>query len=307
MTMIRGIALVISMVWLSGLNAQYSISETQYITNESLINPAYVASKENVTIKANLYKGSNYSEQTITTQSVSAYGSLKYYDIGFGVAIKNYNNGNYHKRIVNSAFAYKIKRGENELSFGINMGVKTQKEIIRYHSGFESETKINTSKNMPQRYINPYIGSGIYFQNPDFSFGVAIPYFFKKNTVNTDTLAGQDEAMLYFINGSYLIRGNKNNVKIYTDIQGKGSSGIEAGMGVLLYMGNKFTMGANYKTSKKVGVISQYSWTKNTSLTYSCEFYTAQSTTNLFSSHEITLKHYITMGYKYNRNKLKYF
>src|ERR1700704_975127 len=111
-----------------GANAQYEPLFTQYMFNETFINPAYAGSHENVAttlLYRNQWVGLDGSPKT---QTLSIHAPVCKRKLGLGLSVMNETIGVSHQLGVYADFAYRILFDRSVLAFGLQGGFVNDEE-----------------------------------------------------------------------------------------------------------------------------------------------------------------------------------
>ena len=107
--------------------AQYDYMFTQYMFNETFINPAYAGSKEAMSASLlHRQQWVNFSGRPVTT-SFNLHGPLMNNKMGLGFSILNEKIGVLNHNLAYVSYAYRLKVGEKStLAFGLMGGLHNQ-------------------------------------------------------------------------------------------------------------------------------------------------------------------------------------
>jgi type IX secretion system PorP/SprF family membrane protein len=275
-------------ICLVDMYAQYHINYTQFLHNEALINPAYVASKDYYTISANVRRQWAGIEDAPSSQSLSVFGPLPSLNIGIGLNLVDDKVGVSRQQLVNMTYAYKIVLRDSKLSFGLNVGLKSIKtdfgNLLLYDG--EDPNFDLTSK----RHNLPFVGLGSYFQKENYSIGLSVPYFMDNVFADGDQTISVENKLFFFLNGAVLSKLN-NSISLKSGILFKGvfNSNIEVDFIETVYINDQWNFGLSYKSLNSLGVLAEYGFNKKIFITYSYDISTSKMFYNQWGSHEITL------------------
>ena len=154
-------------------HAQLDAQFTQYMFNETFINPAFVGSHESISatlLYRNQWTGLDGAPKT---QTFSIHAPASKRKIGLGLSVMNEEIGVSHQLSVSGQFSFRILYPSSALSFGLSGGFINDQERF-------SEVKTNT-QNDP-RFVNdvtrkflPNSSFGVYYYNKRFYAGLSIP------------------------------------------------------------------------------------------------------------------------------------
>src|ERR1043165_2350946 len=144
------------------VKAQYDAMFTQYMFNETFINPAYAGSKEAMSVTMlHRQQWLNFPGRPITT-TFSLHGPLMNNKMGLGLSVLNERIGKLNRNLLYASYAYRVKVDkQSTLAFGLNAGIHNQVNKL-------SELKatdlgdIQVSQNTPSMNA-PNFGFGVYY------------------------------------------------------------------------------------------------------------------------------------------------
>src|ERR1043165_4220007 len=107
--------------------AQYDAMFTQYMFNETFINPAYAGSREAMSATLlHRQQWVNFPGRPVTT-TFSLHGPLCQNKMGLGLSILNEKIGSLNRNLAYGSYAYRIKTGKSStLALGLMAGLHNQ-------------------------------------------------------------------------------------------------------------------------------------------------------------------------------------
>ena len=155
-------------------HAQYEPMFTQYMFNETFINPAYAGSHENMAtalLYRNQWTGIDGAPKTQTFNIHGAAGDKK--KVGLGLSMMNENIGVTHQFAVYADFAYRILMPNSTLSFGLQGGfVNNEEKYTDVHTITPGDNQFLADV---KKYFLPNFGFGMYYYKERFYAGLSIP------------------------------------------------------------------------------------------------------------------------------------
>src|SRR6185436_20450957 len=110
------------------VHAQYEPMFTQYMFNESFINPAYVGSHESLAASA-LYRDQwTGMDGAPKTQTLSIHGPVSRKRLGLGLSVMNESIGVSKQLAIYGNFAWRMIMPTSTLSFGLQGGFVNDEE-----------------------------------------------------------------------------------------------------------------------------------------------------------------------------------
>lgn len=240
---IRLFAAIILLFGTGKIQAQYDYMFTQYMFNETFINPAYTGSKDAMSATLlHRQQWVNFPGRPITT-SFSLHGPLMQSKMGLGLSVLNEKIGVLNHNLAYISYAYRLKTGDKStLAFGLMGGIHNQvNKFSEIRTNPEGSTVVDPqfSQNNAST-IAPNFGTGVYFNTRTFYAGLSVPRmiddkvkFASNGQVELSTRL--EPANFHY----YLVVGNL--FKINDDLKLKGQAMVKAVMNAPL----QFDINAN--------------------------------------------------------------
>ena len=154
-------------------NAQFEPMFTQYMYNETFINPAYAGSHENIAttvLYRNQWAGMDGAP---TTQTFNIHGATNSKKVGLGLSALNENIGVTHQFAAYADFAYRIVMPNSSFAFGLQGGfVNDEEKLTDVHTVVTGDNQFST--NVTKNFL-PNFGFGMYYHTERFYAGLSIP------------------------------------------------------------------------------------------------------------------------------------
>ena len=277
------------------VNSQQNPHYTQYMTNMSAINPAYVTEAPSVINLGSLYRyqwaGIKGAPKTLTffahtplTEKIETGFSLISDDIGDGA-----------KKETNffADFAYRLQLNKNHrLSFGIKAGftsISTNFNGFRLNSG-NASTDAAFAENINESV--PNIGTGAYLFGNNYYLGLSVPnllsaeHIKSRPTVNS---FGPQEIHTFFTGGYVFNINDAFKLKpAFMSIFVKGSPASIDLTANVLYQ-EKFELGLAYRMDDSVSLLMNVNVTPSMRIGYSYDYTTSNLGQFNSGSHEIVI------------------
>ncbi|MGL1885575.1 MAG: type IX secretion system membrane protein PorP/SprF [Reichenbachiella sp.] len=172
------ILLAVMIVISRPVEAQFDPHTAQYLTNQSMINPAYVGVHP-MTIVMMSSRGQWVGiEGSPWTHTLSATSQLSE-TMGGGVLIINDRYGINNNLDAMAQFSYKIKwLDESSLSFGLQGGLNS---INVNYQDLDQEINDPNISNDRQSQQSANFGLGLFYQHDEFYIGVSVPKLLRPN------------------------------------------------------------------------------------------------------------------------------
>jgi type IX secretion system PorP/SprF family membrane protein len=157
--------------------AQFDYMFTQYMFNETFINPAYAGSKDAMSATLlHRQQWVNFPGRPITT-SFSLHGPLMQNKMGLGLSVMNEQIGVLNQNLAYVSYAYRLKTGEKStLAFGLMGGIHNQ--VNKFSQIKTSSDGSIVDPQFGQNNVStiaPNFGTGVYFNTKTFFAGFSIP------------------------------------------------------------------------------------------------------------------------------------
>ncbi len=270
--------------------AQQSFTYTQYMNNQTPLNPAFSLLSGTGSLNTLLRKQLTGIEGAPSTfifnmdlpvESVN--GSAGLYVLNDQIAVE-------HLTEVNGFFAKSVQLNE-DLHLGVSLNAGLRRYVANYSSldAYDPEFRDDISETRPN------LGFGILFYSDHFYIGASVPELTIASLGNASVQKNSYFKNHYHFSGAYIFE-NESDFKFKPAIFGTYASGVpfEANVSGTLYVKNTVGLGLNYRTSKEAAGLLTIN-TKNFRVGYSYQFGTAS--TNLGgvknSTQEISLSYFL--------------
>ena len=295
---------VLNLLFLISINifSQQTPHHTQYIYNTQLFNPAYVGSKDylSLTLSSRLqWVGIDGSPQT---NSISAHKNLKKWPIGIGVSFILDRLGPVDQKNINIDASYTIRTDEEKkLAFGLKLGG----EILTINLGRGSAQNVNDPLLTPlESKFTPTIGAGAYWYAENWYLGFSALNLLHTNRFNSSKAIKPH----YYLMGGYVFEINhelKFKPAILTKIVGGAPVSINASANFLF--NEAFTFGLAYNNGQSLSALVSANLSNIFTIGYSFNY--SLKSLNQFNngSHEIVLSYRFTKSSKGNRCPARFF
>lgn len=173
---ILGMALLSPFV---GLKAQFDAMFTQYMFNESFINPAYAGSKEAMSLTLlHRQQWVGFNGRPVTT-TFSFHGPVMDGKMGAGINVLTEQIGFLNRSLVYGSYAYRTQLSlQSHLAFGLMLGAENQLYSFKTLTlspdeiHYANDPNYNSTGN---NLTSMNVGTGVYYNTPDFYAGLSIP------------------------------------------------------------------------------------------------------------------------------------
>lgn len=280
--------------------AQFEPQFTQYMFNETFINPAYAGSRDHIAMTG-LYRNQWVGiDGAPVTQTFSVHSPLRNEKIGLGLNFLNEEIGVTHDVGVFASYAYRLPINAGFLSMGLQGGLINHTEQL-------SDVKIQDLGDYAffgtPRLTVPNFGFGTYYYSRNMYIGISIPRMLQ-NYVDANTGKAENRVKMnywhYYVMGGYVHPINES-IKLKPTFMLKAVTGapLEADLGLHALFNETIWVGASYRTGDSWAAILSYQATPQLRIGYSYDYTTTQLRQYSSGTHEITI------GYDFSFNKDK--
>ena len=179
-TMKQGLQITFALLVLyQPLKAQFDPMFTQYMFNESFINPAYVGSKEAMSLTMlHRQQWVGFNGRPVTT-TFSFHGPVMDGKMGAGLNVLTEQIGFLNRSLLYGSFAYRTQiSAQSNLAFGLMLGAENQFYSFNTLTLSPSEIHYVNDPNFNSTGNNltaMNAGAGVYYNSSDFYAGLSIP------------------------------------------------------------------------------------------------------------------------------------
>jgi type IX secretion system PorP/SprF family membrane protein len=299
----RLFAVVVSVLMSVRADAQYEPMFTQYMYNETFINPAYAGSHENISTTM-LYRNQWVGmDGAPTTQTFSFHAPVSRRKLGLGLSLMNENIGVSHQLSVYGNIAYRILFDRSVLSFGLQGGfVNDEEKYTDVHTITPGDNQFATDA---RKLFLPNAGFGMYYYKDKFYAGLSIPRLLenKIELLQTGTVVKNINNLKYwhyYLTTGYVFDLNddwkfKPSLMIKTVL----NAPVEADVDATFILKKFLWLGAAYRSGDAVAAMIGFQITKQLRCGYSYDYTLTGLQKFNSGSHEFTL------GYDFSFDKNK--
>jgi type IX secretion system PorP/SprF family membrane protein len=267
-------------------SAQQQFTYSQYMNNQTPLNPAYSLLDQNGSLNALLRKQWTGIQGSPTTFIFNGSMPIESINGSAGVIVMNDQFAVEHLTEINAFFAKSINLSEKtHLGVSLNAGIRN---YVANYSSLDSNDPLFRDD---VRQNKPNFGFGVMLYSDEYFLGVAVP---ELTFTSLGTASIQDNTYFrnhYNFSGAYLIDGGKD-FKVKPAFLATYTKGIPfvANFSTTMYIKNVFGLGADYRTNNEMAGLLSIMFS-NFRLGYSYQFGTASNNIGGFnnSTNEVTL------------------
>ncbi|MFT6923369.1 MAG: type IX secretion system PorP/SprF family membrane protein [Crocinitomicaceae bacterium] len=273
----------------SGANAQQNAQFTQYLDNMLYYNPGYAGSRGQMNITGTFRQQWVGFKGAPSTQSLSLHTPLKYESTSVGLTVLNDLVGPINQTWINgsAAYAFRFKRNEAKLSFGVNGGINL------INGDLTQLNVVDQDDPLAENYVNeikPNIGAGIYFHSKKWFAGVSSPQLIE-NTSSLTNLGLNTQRHYYLSFGGYFQVNRMLKIRPSTLVKVTDNAPLAADMSLAFMFYDQLWVGANYRLTESAGVFVQVQVNNQFKLGYAFDLSTSELIRQNFGTHELLLSY----------------
>jgi type IX secretion system PorP/SprF family membrane protein len=274
--------------------AQQDPLSTQFMTNPFALNPALAGTNNYFqVISSNRFQWVGFTDAPITN-SLSLYGPLEKYPMGWGARICYDVSGPVSIGTIHGAYAYHYNINEDmKISAGLNVGIMQYKiDFTKIEMPTESDPIMNDKEN----YYVPDANIGFYFWSPTYHAGLVVTHLLNsKIKVGADPSGKGRLKSHFYLTGGYKYYINREWALEPSLILKKvWPAPFQIDFNARVWYRNMMWGGLSYRSQEAVSIMLGYIWERKISIGYSYDLILNPLGAHNFGSHEIML------GYRFN-------
>lgn len=281
-------------------NAQIEPMFTQYMFNETFINPAYVGSHEYLSATL-LYRDQWVGiEGSPKTQTLSVHAPVNDRKIGLGLSFMKESIGVSDKIVVNGSFAYRILMPTGTLAFGVQAGfVNDQENLTSLHTNVSGDNQFSSNV---KKYFLPNAGFGVYYKTDRYYAGFSIPRLLenKFNIANSEVVThniGNFKIWHYYLAAGYVFDLNSNlKFKPSAMLKALVNAPMEIDLNADVLINDLIWAGLGYRTGDAVSALVGIQLNKNLKIHYSYDYTLTALQTFNNGSHEFSIIYDVSLN-----------
>ena len=287
----------------SNVFGQQTPQYTQYLHNTQLFNPAYVGSKEYLSmIVSSRLQWINIDGAPVT-HNIAAHKNLKKWPVGIGASFSIDRLGPTEQKNINIDASYTIRPNEDtKLAFGLKLGGEIL--TVNFGNGTAAEPNDPLLSNPLNSKFTPTLGAGAYWYSENWYLGLST-----MNLLHTTHFDGEiTDRPHYFLLAGYVMPINRE-LKFKPAILAKVVSGAPVSLiaSANFLFDETFSFGLSYNNGQSLSAIIGSDLGPVLSLSYSFDY--SLKSLNQFSgsSHEIALRYRFTNSNKKHSCHTRFF
>lgn len=284
------LALTISLLSLSAVNAQQDPHYTQYMYNMNIINPAYAGSKESLSI------GMLYRKQWVNIQDAPNTFTLSGSapigkNLGLGLSAISDVIGPVEEKNVYADVSYTLNLGgEKRLAFGIKAGGTFHNVSLLDKVNPTLKFKDDPALNYNQNSIFFNAGTGVFYYTDKYYVALSVPNFVRSVHLNDNGAKFGVESPHYFLTGGYVFDLNDQwEFKPFAMLKSSFNAPASFDFSTNFRYIKKFELGATYRLEDSFGAMVNFAITPSLRIGYAYDHIVSDLKIATPASHEIIL------------------
>jgi type IX secretion system PorP/SprF family membrane protein len=277
----------------AGVMAQQQPLSTLFMTNPFVLNPAIAGTNNYFQVmSSNRFQWVGFTDAPITN-SLSIYGPLVKYPMGWGGTISYDVAGPISVGTVHGSYAYHYNINEDmKISAGLNIG------IMQYRVDF---AKINMEYDDPtmnarENYYLPDANVGFYFYSSSYYAGLVFSHVMNNKIKIGDDPTGESRLKSHFyLTGGYKYYFNREwAIEPNLVLKKVWPAPFQLDINARVWYRNMVWGGLSYRTQEALSIMLGYFWDRKINIGYSYDLVLNPLGAHNFGSHEIMI------GYRFN-------
>lgn len=286
--------------------AQQDPQYTQYMYNTSVINPAYVGSRDVLSVFGQYRTQWVGLDGAPKTANISVSTPLGESGLGLGASFTNDRLGAMDENNISIDLSYAIDLNhEYKLAFGLKTTANLLSVDYSKLKIFDSTDPVS-QENVNNKFT-PNIGAGLYLYSDRSYLGVSIPNFLTTDRYDDNQYTTLRQKAHFYLMGGYVFDLNPS-LKLKPAFLAKAVQGAPLQMDLTanVLIIDKFTVGAAYRWDAAVSGLVGFQVNDNLFIGYSYDAETSKLSNYNSGSHEIFLRFEI-FNYRTRINAPRFF
>lgn len=289
----RPILILFSLCLAAVSHAQQKPLSTLFMTNPFVLNPALAGTNNYFqVISQNRFQWIGFTDAPITN-SLSVYGPLEKYPMGWGGTIGYDVAGPVSIGTVHGSYAYHYNINEDmKISMGLNVGVMQYKiDYAKIDMEYDDPTM-----NAKENYYLPDANLGAYFYTSTYHVGLVVSHVLNnKIKIGTDPTGDSKLKSHFYLTGGYKYYINREwAVEPSVVLKKVWPAPFQVDLNVRGWYKNMVWGGLSYRTQEALSIMLGYTHERKIYIGYSYDLVLNPLGAHNFGSHELML------GYRFN-------
>jgi type IX secretion system PorP/SprF family membrane protein len=283
--------------------AQQDPMFSQYYFNPTIVNPAYVGSRDALSVTGLVRRQWLGISSAPVTGGFSIHTPDRVRRNGFGLSFVNDKISYLGQSWLSGSYAYRIPMGKYNLQLGL------QGVLYNWRIDWSKAHLIDPNDVVPAQYGRnlwlPNAGVGAFFYSDKLYAGISVPHMLVNSLDNNRpgisfNSRDNDIAALkrhYFLMAGYVIDIDPDfKVKPSVLLKQVYGAPLEADFNVNFYFGGKFGVGGSYRTGDGIVAILEYQFNRQLRAGYAYDYPFTQLGRFTSGSHELMISYDFSFG-----------
>jgi type IX secretion system PorP/SprF family membrane protein len=283
------------------MHAQFDAMFTQYMFNETFINPAYSGSKEAMSATlAHRQQWVSFPGRPVTT-TFALHGPLMGNKMGVGLSVLNEKIGVLNRNLIYGNYAYRLRVHEGgTLAMGLMGGIENQANMlntVKLSDEAGAPADRHFMQNTPLTAVN--FGTGLYYNTRSFFAGLSVPRLLNNETIFSQgggrmvkvTRLEPAKCTYYFIVGNVFRINDDLKLRGTAMLKAVSNAPMQADMTAMALINEMFWGGLGYRTNSSVSAILGMQVNKQLLVSYSYDYGTNKIQRHSMGTHEIAINY----------------
>ena len=284
------ISALLALLAIPEIQAQQDPHYTQYMYNQSVINPAYAGSREGLSLgllHREQWSGLEGAPKTTTFFGNGRVGKK----VGLGLSVISDKIGPVSENNVYGDFSYTLDLGRgHRLALGLKAGLTMQQtNFFSDIDGYVPDANDPAfAENSSQTFFN--FGAGAFYYTDKYYVGFSVPNFVQNTYVEKNNRKFGSDVMHMFLTGGYVFDLDEEwKLKPSAMLKMAVGSPVSADVSVNALYAKKLEFGLSYRFDDSVGAMINYAVLPNLRIGYAYDYVTSDLKAAATSSHEVIL------------------
>lgn len=261
------------------VSGQQYIGNTQFMWNQSAVNPAYAGARE--AMSATLFYRQQWAgmQGAPQTQNAAIHSPFMHDKIGLGLNVMHDQLGITEQMTVSFQGAYKLHLDQGTLAFGLS-GEWAHMQV----RWTDSNAAEQNDQSIPQADLSENgtnFGFGVHFQNKRLYAGLAVPRLLERDLAFGD---GEQQSQgvfqqrrhLYFMGGYVIPLSAQTVLKPAMMIRSVPGAPVQVDLSASVFLNKTIWVGAGYRLGESLDFLVEYAITKQLRVGYAFDLSTTK-------------------------------
>lgn len=281
--------------------AQYDALFTQYMFNETFINPAYTGSKEAMSATLlHRQQWVSFPGRPVTT-SFSAHGPLQGNKMGVGLNLLTEKVGVMNRTLIYGTYAYRLKfKDQSTLAMGLMAGLESQvNRLGTLKVSNDEAAPVDPQFGNTPNVLAPNFGTGLYYNTKTLYVGLSVPRlvdnsieYTNNGTSTVKTRKLDASKFTYYLTAGYLFTLDEDyKLRANAMLKAVKNAPIQLDLGANLLIKDFIWAGLSYRSGAAISLLMGWQVNKQFLCSYSYDVGVNKIQKYSSGSHEIVLNY----------------